>query len=371
MRISNQLAGGNIQLLSISGKEALLDVELRDTEGDWFYWMFRAEFPEEGVYRFRFVSPNRVGTRGPAFRRRGEVQWKWLHPEGYAETQEFSWLCREGGESVEFCMGMQYLAEDWERFLREMSSPELKSGILCRSGKGRNVEMANVGKEEAMFRVLLTSRHHAGEMMATHALEGILREVCAETPFGRDFRENVLLCAVPFVDKDGVEDGDQGKNRRPHDYARDYGPEPLYPEVRAVQKLVEEMKPDFVLDLHCPWIRGGNSNERPYLVGWPGEKSIRGGRLFGQRLEKEAPPETPFRQMDHIPFGTQWNNARNYQQGKPLPLWAQSFPFIRFAQSLEIPFANVGPRTVDHESMLLFGASIARAIRAVLEEDVG
>ena len=75
--------------------------------------------------------------------------------------------------------------------------------------------------------------------------------------------------------------------------------------------------------------------------------------------------------MDHIPFGTQWNNARNYQQGKPLPLWAQSFPFIRFAQSLEIPFANFGPRTVDHESMLLFGASIARAIRAVLEEEVG
>ena len=73
MRISKQLAGGNIQLLSISGKEALLDVELRDTEGDWFYWMFRAEFPEEGVYRFRFAAPNRVGTRGPAFRGRGEV----------------------------------------------------------------------------------------------------------------------------------------------------------------------------------------------------------------------------------------------------------------------------------------------------------
>ena len=157
MRISNQLAGGNIQLLSISGKEALLDVELRDTEGDWFYWMFRAEFPEEGVYRFRFASPNRVGTRGPAFRRRGEVQWKWLHPEGYAETQEFSWLCREGGETVEFCMGMQYLAEDWERFLCEMNSPELKSGILCRSGKGRNVEMAKAGKEAREVR----PQHHA------------------------------------------------------------------------------------------------------------------------------------------------------------------------------------------------------------------
>ena len=40
MKISNRIPGGNIRVISIEGKRALLDVELRDTKGDWFYWSF-------------------------------------------------------------------------------------------------------------------------------------------------------------------------------------------------------------------------------------------------------------------------------------------------------------------------------------------
>ena len=46
----------------------------------------------------------------------------------------------------------------------------------------------------------------------------------------RDYRYIV----VPFVDYDGVIDGEQGKFRFPHDHNRDYMDNPIYPETRAV-----------------------------------------------------------------------------------------------------------------------------------------
>ena len=53
--------------------------------------------------------------------------------------------------------------------------------------------------------------------MATRALEGIIEIILSDTEDGRWFRSHGDFFIVPFVDKDGVEDGDQGKNRRPHD----------------------------------------------------------------------------------------------------------------------------------------------------------
>ena len=76
------------------------------------------------------------------------------------------------------------------------------------------------------------------------------------------------MLAIPFMDRDGVEDGDQGKNRTPHDHNRDYNERPLYPEVSALMKLGESLKPRVLVatDLHCPHIRG-EWNDRVYLVG--------------------------------------------------------------------------------------------------------
>jgi hypothetical protein len=65
-----------------------------------------------------------------------------------------------------------------------------------------------------------------------------------------------VLFASPLVDKDGVQAGDQGKNRAPHDHNRDYGGMPLYPEVKAIQDLAEAQRVQFALDLHCPALRG-------------------------------------------------------------------------------------------------------------------
>ena len=42
MKIDTDIPGGNVLVLSSDEREALLKKDLRDTEGDWFYWCFRA-----------------------------------------------------------------------------------------------------------------------------------------------------------------------------------------------------------------------------------------------------------------------------------------------------------------------------------------
>ena len=74
--------------------------------------------------------------------------------------------------------------------------------------------------------------------MASWTLEGVLEAVLADTPDGRWARENVEWMAVPFMDLDGVEQGDQGKNRQPHDHNRDYLGRSIYPTVAALKEFV-------------------------------------------------------------------------------------------------------------------------------------
>jgi hypothetical protein len=63
----------------------------------------------------------------------------------------------------------------------------------------------------------------------------VREQVWPEIP-GRWLRDRVEFLIVPFVDKDGVEEGDQGKNRHPHDHNRDYATPCLYPEVQALRE---------------------------------------------------------------------------------------------------------------------------------------
>ena len=59
------------------------------------------------------------------------------------------------------------------------------------------------------------------------------------------------------------------------------------------------------------------------------------------------------------------------KQGKTIKHYAAGLPFVRNAQTIEIPFANFGEVTVDRNAMLAYGASIARAVYRYLTENNG
>ena len=104
--------------------------------------------------------------------------------------------------------------------------------------------------------------------MASLALEGFLAEVLVHSATGARFGASAEVPAIPFVDKDGVEQGDQGKNRTPHDHHRDYRGDRIYPSVAAIRRSVPGWSDGlmkFPLDYHCP-ARKGERHEHIHFV---------------------------------------------------------------------------------------------------------
>ncbi len=198
-----------------------------------------------------------------------------------------------------------------------------------------------------------------------HALEGLLRAVLkSDTPATRWLAEHVEFLAVPFVDKDGVEDGDQGKNRRPRDHGRDYEGDPIYPETAAIRTLVPawaDGRLAAALDLHCPWIRGKHNTDI-YIVGSPTASIWTEQQRLATVLEDVRRGPLPYREANNLPFGTAWNLAGNYKDGKSAARWASEQPGIRLAASFEIPYATAGGKPVTAASAAMFGADLAEAL---------
>jgi hypothetical protein len=175
---------------------------------------------------------------------------------------------------------------------------------------------------------------------------------------------------VPFADKDGVEDGDQGKNRRPRDHGRDYAGESLYPEPRRLRELLPGWaggRLRLAFDVHCPWIRGTH-NEDLYQVGSDRPEIWAEQRRFGEVLRKVQRGPWVYDPARELPFGVDWNKGGNFAQGKGFSRWAAELPGIRLSTAFEIPYAANAGVPMTPERARLFGRDLAAAIRRYLEE---
>ncbi|NOX57200.1 MAG: peptidase M14 [Planctomycetes bacterium] len=369
VRIDADYPGGNIIVERIRGDRVFLRPDLRDTKGWWFYWNFRVRGAAGRTMTFQFTDRNPIGVRGPAVSTDGGATWSWLGRDSVRDAS-FVYAFPDHVGEVRFAFTVPYLQRDLRRFLdRYRSSPHLAVRRLCRSRKRRSVERIHVGSidREPKHRIVLTARHHACESMASFALEGFLESVLAEDELGRWYQQNVEVLAIPFVDKDGVEDGDQGKNRRPHDHNRDYGGKSIYPSVIAIKKFVpawSQGKLKVWIDLHCPWIRGG-MNEMIYQVGLANTDCWREQQAFGRILE--AVRRGPLVYANDLPFGKSWNTQANYGNQMSSTMWAAKLDGIQLVTTIELPYANVGGQPVTPASARQFGRDLAKALRRYLE----
>jgi len=370
--IDCEFPGGNIIVDAIEGDTVSLHQDLRDTRGDWFYWYFRVRGAAGRTLNFKFTKGNVIGVRGPAVSMdRGET-WKWLGKVA-VEGTTFCYAFPLDAEEVRFSFAMPYTERNLREFIsRHESNPNLKADVLCKTRKGRDVELLRLGRldGECDYRVLITCRNHACEMMANYSLEGIMESILSDTDDGKWLREHVEFLVVPFMDKDGVEDGDQGKNREPHDHNRDYAGESIYPSVRTLREFVptwSEERLRVAIDLHCPHIRGAH-NEVIYMVGNERESMWEQQCEFGRILEATQTGLLVYRASDNLPFGTAWNTGQNYGTGKSCGRWASELDGIKLATSFEIPYANASGKTVTAETARAFGWDIACALRCFLQK---
>lgn len=378
MKVDCDFPGGNILVDRVENDTLYVRQDLRDTAGQWFYWCFRVREAAGRTVTVQFTDGHVIGVRGPGVSLDEGRTWSWLGA-GAVDGAGFRYRVPDDAAEVRFSMGMPYQESHLKAFLdRYRDNPCLETGVLCQTENGRAAERLRIGRLDgaATHRMFLAARHHCCEMMANYVIEGLLASVLSDGETGAWLRERVEFLVVPFVDKDGVEQGDQGKNRIPHDHNRDYAGESRYATVRAIRDMVPGWGGDrlrMVLDVHCPYLRDRGSgfahNESIFFVGarHPGiwTETARFSKLLADRIRGPI-PHNP---SDNVPFGEKWNVPATYSKGKSCKEWGAELPGVRIATTLEVAYANARGAEVNAESARAFGADLARAMHAWLRED--
>lgn len=292
MIIHSDFECGNIKLINQQGDTVFLQNDMRDTQGDWFYWAFCVEGAQGRTVTFD-LDNDRLGYFGPAVSH-DLVNWSWLDSKNSARS--FTYTFSENEDKVYFAHNLLYTPKRLFGFFGEQGLDPL---VLCESKRGRKVPLIRLGNGKK--NVVITSRHHACESTGTYVLEGFLREFKAEPC------DEINLFVVPFVDCDGVFDGDQGKNRFPHDHNRDYISVPYHPEVAQIKRFIEENGLFLGLDLHSPYHCGGR-NDHIFFVR-NNESKIPRYEALGAIFKAECGDDTMrYEGLWDVPPNTEWNS---------------------------------------------------------------
>ncbi|MCH5373589.1 MAG: hypothetical protein JJ992_06400, partial [Planctomycetes bacterium] len=292
--------------------------------------------------------------QGPAISTDQGTTWKWMGRENVVGST-FYYEFSKAEERVRFAVTIPYLQSDLDEFLeRNAGNRYLTTRVLTKSHHGRDVELIQIGQPAPDVKpVLLTGRHHAAETMASYVLEGFLQAAISDHATGDEFRTRYAIYAVPFVDKDGVEEGDQGKNRKPHDHNRDYDNESIYPEIRAIKNLDREIDFRFALDFHCPTLVM-EDHQVMYFSGAKDHPKYNFENVadFATRIKRRLPGNAPYGPLVWLK-----------NEAQPSPTNSRYFGFKAgsvMAATFEFPFAPPGNAT-DPASCRRYGQVMLQA----------
>jgi hypothetical protein len=359
--IDSDFPGGNIVVERIAGDTVFLRQDWQSSREWWFYWHFRVRGAQECNLRFQFTDGDVFGGCGPCVCR-DRQNWYWLGRDAVKDNG-FSFAFGDGDNEVYFAFCFPYYRANWQKLFR---GGEEVPQTLCLSEQNRPVEHIVASSQSRSKFALFTARTHACETMANFVLEGVMeswRLPNKDEIIGSDYlREHIDLHVIPFMDKDGVENGEQGKNRKPHDHNRDFTNSPLYASTRALM----EQAPTWgecvlYLDLHCPWIRGGR-NEELFFLGLPPENHAELQR-FMEILQATQSGPLRFDARHTIMPGQEW-----YQSDAPTAArWARNALSPKIATTLEIPYVLAGGEMMTPDKARLFGKDLGRAIGLYLQ----
>jgi hypothetical protein len=370
LQIDASFPGGNIILEKISGDSVYVHQDIRETRGFWFYWYFGVYNAENCTLTFQFTGKNVMGARGPAISRDQGKTWQWLGTE-VVKNNAFVYIFSGDEKNVRFSFGMPYVESHLNVFInRFQHHPHLKITDHCLTLEGRTTRRLFLGciEKQPKYRIVVTARHHACEMMASYVLEGLVETILSDSELGNWFQNHVECLVIPFMDKDGVENGDQGKNRMPFDHNRDYDAKSIYPSVRGLRALVpkwSQNKLKMVLDLHCPYIKAGLS-EVIYFPGNENPQIWQAQQEFGEILESSCSGPLKYYKSNNLPFGQGWLQKKPPFQ-KPCSAWGGELAGIGVSTTIEIPYATASGKEVNQTTARAFGRDLALAVSRFLQ----
>ncbi len=375
LHIDASFPGGNVIIQKISNDTVYFKPDLRDTEGPWFYWNFKIITDKAQTWYFKATEPNVMTGMGAAFSKDGGHSWNWIDQSWHLGDDIFQFSFEKDGETVHLSMGMPYTQENFDRFIVPFTSDcRLKLETLCTTKNGREVEKIVISDfgQTPSIKILITARAHACEMMSNYVIEGMLKAMLGESKAMTDFLSRAEIMIIPFLDKDGVEQGDQGKNRQPRDHNRDYSGQSIYASTRAIRQQIPEWvgsTPWIGIDLHNPWIKGEN-NEWIYFVGNSHPQVAKEQEKLADILDTSSKGTMKFtKEKGFLPFGTAWNTGGNYEMGASFGQWASSYADkgMIMATTLEFPYALNHGQIITQDAARAFGEDLIFAIAAYLE----
>lgn len=364
IKISSEFPGGNIKLIGIKDNVVEVEQEIRDTTEWWFYWNFYAENASEGEVIFKFCNGEVVGPWGPAVSKDG-VTYDWLGKDKLIDRTSFKYCFNGSGERVYFSFSLPYQLSHFEGFYNRYKENKLLTRkILTISEQGREVPLLCLGNPDAGKDIVFTCRHHACESTAAYELEGLISYLLDK---GNSLLlEDYAIHIVPFVDIDGVEKGDQGKSRAPHDHNRDYIEKPVYRTTAAIMDYVKGLNPVVGIDFHSPCAWGG-PNDHAFLVKQesPVKEEIEkfGGILKGITMNDKSLEKIVYTSKHDIDMGVDWN-----QPGSATYSSFMAKQGARLAMTIEFPYFGVEGMVYTQQNSRGFGANVARALETYLEK---
>lgn len=350
MIIHKNFTGGNIEILKIEDNDVYLDIEYRDTKREWLYFAFCVEGAENQKVTFHFKD-NRLGYYGPAISH--DLQsWKFLRNE-QKEENSFTYEFKESENKVYFAHSFLYHPE---RFLNFASNNDLEVKELTKTKKNRSVPYIEFGYGKL---ILLTSRHHCCESTGTYVLEGVLRELLEHPLIGYK-----IIC-IPFVDMDGVIDGDQGKDRFPHDHNRDYSniTPCIYPETNEIKNIIDNNDVYYAFDFHSPYHWKG-LNDHVFIVQGD-DKKLKEFELFGELFEETTSNSSlKFHKEITILPNERWNDINT----PTFAHYARCNKKYQLAFTLETTYFGLENNKVSQENLVELGRNFVKSFKKYLKE---
>jgi len=161
---------------------------------------------------------------------------------------------------------------------------------LGKSLDGQDIDCLRIG--EGPLTVWLYARQHPGESMAEWWMEGALEKLTDEDdPVARVLRKECTFSLVPNMNPDGSRRGHLRTNAVGVNLNRQWHAPSAEksPEVLSVRNAMDEMPPDFAMDVH-----GDEAIPANFLAGFEGipshsQSQQRLFELFGETLERLSP----------------------------------------------------------------------------------
>jgi hypothetical protein len=237
------------------------------------------------------------------------------------------------------------------QFYHFMELHNIPVRIITNDNKGTPIPYAVIGSGSK--NIILTARHHCCESTGNYIMEGMVDE------FLRRPMENYRITAIPFIDADGVVNGDQGKNRHPHDHNRDYIEDSLYNGVKAVKTLIGKGDVNYVFDLHSPWHQYGRNDKLFIVRKFPEEleKFRRIGRFFEEEITHEA---MRYQTVNDIDPDVEWNKIGPHIQ---CGAYCGDFSSVELAFTLETTYFGEVGNVISQEKLVETGRCFMRAVK--------